>query len=116
MYNIIQRGGRMEENIYIKDFAFRLSTLRQAKNVTARDMSISLGQSHNFINNIESGKNFPTMLNFFYICEFLGVSAQEFFNYDNANSLAMSEVISNLEKLNKEQFDNISSVIKDLCK
>lgn len=105
----------MEENIYIKDFAFRLSALRQAKNVTARDMSISLGQSHNFIHNIESGKNFPTMLNFFYICEYLGVSAQEFFNYDNANSLAMSEVIGNLEKLNKEQFENISSVIKDLC-
>lgn len=106
----------MEENIYIKEFAFRLSTLRQAKNVTARDMSISLGQSHNFINNIESGKNFPTMLNFFYICEFLGISAQEFFNYGNTNSLAMSKVISDLEKLNKEQFDNISSVIKDLSK
>lgn len=106
----------MEENIYIKDFAFRLSGLRQAKNITARDMSISLGQSHNFINNIESGKNFPTMLNFFYICEFLGVSAQEFFNFNNANSLAMPEVIRNLEKLNKEQFDNIASVIKDLCK
>lgn len=106
----------MEENIYIKEFAFRLSTLRQAKNVTARDMSISLGQSHNFINNIESGKNFPTMLNFFYICEFFGISAQEFFNYGNANSLAMSEVIGDLEKLNKEQFDNISSVIKDLSK
>lgn len=104
----------MEENIYIKDFAFRLNALRQAKNVTARDMSISLGQSHNFINNIESGKNFPTMLNFFYICEFLGVTPQEFFNYDNVNSLAMSEVIGNLEKLNKEQFENISSVIKDL--
>ncbi|MEG0048113.1 MAG: helix-turn-helix transcriptional regulator [Clostridia bacterium] len=106
----------MEDNSYIKDFALRLSALRQAKNVTARDMSISLGQSHNFINNIESGKNFPTMLNFFLICEFLGVTAQEFFNYGNANSLAMSEVISNLEQLNKKQFDNIASVIKDLCK
>lgn len=106
----------MEENVYIKDFALRLSKLRQRKNVTARDMSISLGQSHNFINNIELEKNFPTMLNFFYICEFLEILPKDFFEYDNENSIQMAEVIENLSKLSEEEFYNIAAVIRDLCK
>lgn len=38
-----------------KQFARRMSQLRQAKGVSARDMSLSLGQSAGYINNIENG-------------------------------------------------------------
>lgn len=106
----------MEENIYINDFALRLSTLRQKKNVTARDMSLSLGQSHNFINNIELGKNFPTMLNFFYICEFLEISPIEFFDYENKSPLEINNIVENLTKLSSTQLSNISDIVEDLCR
>ncbi|MFI3141567.1 MAG: helix-turn-helix transcriptional regulator [Clostridia bacterium] len=106
----------MEENIYINDFALRLSTLRQKKNVTARDMSLSLGQSHNFINNIELGKNFPTMLNFFYICEFLEISPIEFFDYKNKSPLEINNIVENLTKLSSTQLSNISDIVEDLCR
>ena len=56
-----------------KQFARRMSQLRQAKGVSARDMSLSLGQSAGYINNIENGVNLPSMSTFFYICEYLGV-------------------------------------------
>ena len=36
------------------DFAKRLADLRTAKGVSARDMSLSLGQSQSYINNIEN--------------------------------------------------------------
>ncbi len=65
----------MEKN----QFARRMSQLRQAKGVSARDMSLSLGQSAGYINNIESGVNLPSMSMFFYICEYLGVTPEEFF-------------------------------------
>ena len=41
----------MKEN----DFALRLATLRTKKNVSAREMSLSIGQSEGYINNIENG-------------------------------------------------------------
>ncbi len=104
----------MEDNVFIKEFALRLSFLRQQKNITARDMSISLGQSHNFINNIELCKNFPNMLNFFYICEFLEISPKDFFDYENKNSAKMAKTIENLSILSNKEFDNISLVIADL--
>ena len=57
----------------IEEFAERLSTLRQEKGVSARDMSRSIGQNENYINNIENKKAFPSMTSFFYICEFLKI-------------------------------------------
>lgn len=38
------------------DFCKRLTQLRMNKGVSARDMSLSIGQSPNYINGIESGK------------------------------------------------------------
>ena len=52
-----------------------------AKGVSARDMSLSIGQSAGYINNIENKKNLPSMAAFFYICEYLEVSPQEFFDF-----------------------------------
>ncbi|WP_409967223.1 helix-turn-helix transcriptional regulator [Bengtsoniella intestinalis] len=106
----------MEENIFIGDFASRLNKLRQERNVSARDMSISLGQSHNFIHNIEVGRNFPTMLNFFYICEFMGISPKDFFDYGKSHSARVVATMEQLEALSDEQFDSIASVIEHMNK
>lgn len=37
----------------------RLAKLRALKGVSARDMSLSLGQANNYINNIENKKSLP---------------------------------------------------------
>ena len=43
-----------------KDFALRLAQLREKKNVSAREMSLAIGQNPGYINNIESGKSLPS--------------------------------------------------------
>ena len=48
-------------------FRQRLTQLRIQKGVSARDMSLSIGQSESYINKIENGKSFPSMQIFFYI-------------------------------------------------
>ena len=68
-----------------RDFALRLAQLREKKGVSARDMSLSIGQSAGYINNIENGVNFPSMTVFFYICEYLGVTPMEFFDTETNN-------------------------------
>ena len=56
--------------MYDIQFAERLTQLRTTKGVSARDMSLSLGQNPGYINNIESGKALPSMSVFFYICDY----------------------------------------------
>jgi transcriptional regulator with XRE-family HTH domain len=64
-------------------FSKRLTELRLAKNVSARDMSLSLGQSHGYINNIENGGNYPPMTIFFCICDYSGIMPGEFSVVEN---------------------------------
>ena len=69
---MIEKGrcDRMEEF-----FRQRLAQLREQKGVSARDMSLTLGQSESYINKIENGKAFPSMHLFFYIIyKFLSLS------------------------------------------
>ena len=62
------------------EFCKRLVELRMNKGVSARDMSLSIGQSPGYINNIENGVNFPSMTAFFFICDYLNITPKEFFD------------------------------------
>ena len=76
--------------MYEEQFSKRLAELRTKKGVSARDMSLSIGQNPGYIRAIECGTTFPTMSNFFYICEYLNVTPQEFFNFSEEPSNGMN--------------------------
>ena len=97
-------------------FAKRLAQLRNQKGVSARDMSLSLGQGAGYINNIENKNNLPSMTVFFYICTYLDVTPKVFFDFDNANPKELNSIISNLKKLSPKQLKNVSNLIDDLIK
>ena len=97
-----------------KDFALRLATLRTKKGVSARDMSLSIGQNPGYINNIESGKSSPSLAGIFYICEYLGIPPSEFFDIDVDNPEKLKGIVEDLKKLNDKQLDTIATLIKDL--
>lgn len=99
-----------------EQFAERLAQLRIIKGVSARDMSLSLGQSTGYINNIENKNNLPSMTAFFYICEYLNIEPRDFFDFNSDNPEKLNEIIADLKKLTPEQFNHISEVIKDLVK
>lgn len=102
--------------MYENDFAKRLSQLRISKGVSARDMSLSIGQNPGYINNIETGKALPSMASFFYICTFLDITPMEFFNYDSPRPRELDILCDNLNKLSDSQFKNISEIVNDLVK
>ncbi len=74
------------------------------------DMSLSLGQINNYINNIENKKSLPAMQSFFYICEYLGVTPQEFFDEGNTYPETLKEFIAEADSLILNPC-NISSVL-----
>ncbi len=86
-------------------FAMRLVNLRQNQGVSARDMSLSLGQSAGYINNIENGVNYPSMSVFFYICDYLGITPKDFFDTETVTPAKMNELLSAANRLNAQQLD-----------
>lgn len=101
--------------MYSEDFIKRLTELRLNKKASARDMSLSIGQSENYIYNIEAGRALPSMSAFLSICDYLGITPSEFFDTHNAQPERLREAIKNLQKLDNERFNNITAVIANLA-
>lgn len=97
-----------------KFIAERIAHLRSGLNVSARDMSLSIGQSPNYINTIENGKSLPSMAVFLYICEFLKVSPEEFFDEGNPEPTAYKKTADSLKGLNREQLELIEGIAKQM--
>ena len=99
-----------------KDVALRISKLRAKKGVSAREMSLSIGQNPGYINNIENGKMLPSLTGIFYICEYLGISVNEFFDEKLQNPSKIDNIINDLKELDDKQLDIISVLVKDMIK
>ncbi len=68
--------------MYLQFLRERISKLRIKKNVSEYKMSTDLGHSKSYIQSITSGRSLPSMSEFLYICEYLGVTPKEFFDED----------------------------------
>lgn len=99
---------------YIKWFPDRVAELRNQKGVSARDMSLSLGQSESYINKIENRRTLPSMTGFFYICEYLGISPKEFFDAGLPFPAEFNTVFERITKLNDEQLDLVLKLIDEM--
>ena len=95
-----------------KDFARRLSDLRLQRGVSARDMSISIGQSESYINKLENNESLPSMKVFFSICKYLKLTPAQFFDDSLENPEIINKIINNLKRLDRKQLENINSIIE----
>lgn len=84
---------------FIRD---RISSLRQEKQISERKMSLDLGHSTSYIRSITSGRALPSMSEFLYICEYLGVTPMEFFNEERKTTLTKQETIEHIYSMSDE--------------
>lgn len=102
--------------MYEEEFPTRLAKLRTKKGVSSREMSLSIGQNTGYISNIECGKALPSMSVFFFVCEYLQISPSDFFDVENENPEKLRQLIMDLKKLDDEQLDLITAMVKNLIK
>lgn len=93
-------------------FVERLTSLRNQKNVSAREMSLALGQNESYINRIENKQAFPSMQAFFYICEYLDITPAEFFDADSRYPQEYKEILEDLSTLSEQKLQHAKAVIK----
>ncbi|MBR1692995.1 MAG: helix-turn-helix transcriptional regulator [Lachnospiraceae bacterium] len=97
-------------------FGKRVAQLRMNKGVSARDMSLSLGQSPGYINNVENGVNLPSMTVFFYICDYFHITPKDFFDTSIPNPCKTSELTAATKGLSDEQLDHLIALAKGLVR
>lgn len=98
-----------------KSISMRLAALRTKKNVSAREMSLAIGQNPNYINHIETGGAIPSLNGLSYICEYLGITMSEFFDFDSSNPARLNKINEYLKKLNDEKLEIVENLVKNLA-
>ncbi|MBO4507171.1 MAG: helix-turn-helix transcriptional regulator [Spirochaetaceae bacterium] len=102
----------MDFELFKKNFADTLRNLRNSRQISAREMSLSLGQNVNYINYIENGRHLPSMHGFFLICEYLGVDPCDFFILHKKNIAESDEAEMFFRTLSKNQKEAVVSMLK----
>ncbi len=95
-------------------FAQRLFELRSAKGVSAREMSLALGQGSGYISNLENRHNLPSMAQFFSICEYLGITPSAFFAFAAPEEGDLAELAVIAKTLAPEDMDLVLAVARKI--
>ncbi len=92
----------------------RLSQLREEKQISERKMSLDLGHSTSYIRSITSGRSLPSMGEFLYICEYLGITPMEFFNEGKTTTLLQQKAIDSIYSMSDEDLILLTGFIERL--
>ena len=101
--------------MYEREFSRRLSELRLQKGVSARDMSLSLGQNSGYINHIENRQALPSMAVFFNICEYFSLTPEQFFDINCQQPSLITEITKDLNHLTPEQLHCLAVIIHGIA-
>lgn len=98
---------------YIRD---RIIQLRSDNKISARDLSLTLGQGKAYISQIESGAHLPSFENLFYICNYFKISLSEFFDEKNDNPKIINQILQDLKSFDRETLEGIAILTSKLRK
>lgn len=91
----------------------RLDSLRLKAELSEYQLSLALGMSKGYIQQISSGRALPSMKHFFEICEYFKLSPSEFFDIKNRDPQLTDELVEVARNLNDEQMKLLISIAKN---
>ena len=95
-------------------FGERLAKLRTQKGISAREMSLCLGQNTCYINHIENGFSMPSIKMFIYICEFLEITPYQFFDLEINYPIKTKRIISCTKYLSEKELEIILYILEHI--
>lgn len=94
----------------------RFAVIRNAHNISARKLSIEMGQGTEYVNQIENGRKMPSMEGLFNFCDYFKITIGEFFDSTQIYPVQYKEIIENLNKLDNEELAHISKNIEYIAR
>lgn len=92
----------------------RYAKIRLAHNISARKLSLELGQSTEYINQIENGKNMPSVEGLMNFCNYFNISMGEFFEEQFNFPVEYEAIIEELNKMDAITIKQIYELLKTI--
>jgi transcriptional regulator with XRE-family HTH domain len=90
----------------------RITQLRLEKGVSEYQMSLDMGHSRSYIQSIVSGRSLPSMSEFLYMCDYLGVTPSEFFDEHSENPALLQKAVDEMRSLSDKDILSLLSLIE----
>ncbi|MBQ7935675.1 MAG: helix-turn-helix transcriptional regulator [Clostridia bacterium] len=97
-----------------KIFSKRLRQLRMEKGVSATTMSRALGMADSYIYNIEAAIAYPSMTQFFAICEYLDIAPGAFLQFESETTGKEEELLDAVCGFDNERMDKLIAFAKEM--
>ena len=99
----------------VKDFVRkRIGYLRDKRKISARSLSLDLGMSTEYVNQVEGGRLNPSLDFIASVCEYFEITLGEFFDQTVEYPMHLKPLIENLKKLNSDELGDITNIVKRL--
>lgn len=92
----------------------RITELRIKKGVSEYQMSLDLGHSRSYMQNIASGRSKPSIEEFLYMCEYLNVSPRDFFDESEEEPFLVQKALDGMRTLSDRDLIFLLSMIDRL--
>ena len=79
----------------------RITALRMSKGVSEVELSLAVGMSKNYINNLVNHEGYPSLQTLLDICDYFGITPIEFFDEALEDAYSAKQVYGELSKLCK---------------
>ncbi len=101
-----------EQREFIKK---RFRTIIDAQNMSDSKLSIKMGQSSQYLNQITNGRKLPSLDGLYAFCETCNITLKEFFDDSQEYPLQYKKLLPYLNKLTPEELQDIVSIIKRIA-
>lgn len=92
----------------------RITDLRVKKGISEYKMSLDLGHSRSYIQNIVSGRSLPSVEEFLYICEYLNVAPKAFFDDSEAEPILIQKALDGMHGLSDKDLLTLIGLVDRL--
>lgn len=94
--------------LYDREFIkARIAKIRNSRNISARSLSLNLGMSSEYVNQVENGRLNPSLEFLLNFCDYFNITIGVFFDEDNSFPIEYKELINQLNKLTKQELNQI---------
>ena len=92
----------------------RITSLRLNEGISEYKLSKNIGKCNNYINKVASGSITPTLDSLLAICEYFGITPQQFFDMDSPYPSQFATLMEDLKQLDFETLSHLTALVKRL--
>ncbi len=92
--------------------ADRYAKIRLAHGISGRKLSLELGQSTEYINQIENGRSLPSLEGLFNFCDYFHITVGEFFEDKFVYPVQYDKIIRELNRMDALSLETVYALLR----